>query len=105
MLFKRHHSQNDSPTLNILNLNLNIKSDPTEYIKLSLLLFISVFILKQLKQWSKRKPEKKLICDFLVFVINLIPKNENSEITEIHQKPKILKCEYVTSKTLEVLFK
>ena len=47
----------------------------------------------------------KIFCDFRVFVINPIPKNENSEITEIHQKPKILKCEYVTSKTLDMLSK
>ena len=42
---------------------------------------------------------------FWVFVLSPVPKNENSEITETHQKPEILKYEYVTSKTLEILFK
>ena len=51
--------------------------------------------------WSVINQKTKIFHDFRVFVINPIPKKENSEITEIHQKPKILKCEYVTSKTLE----
>ena len=55
--------------------------------------------------WSVVKQKLKIFHDFRVSVINPIPKNENLEITEIHQKPKMLKCEYVNSKTLEMLFK
>ena len=51
--------------------------------------------------WSVINQKIKTFRDFRVFVINPIPKNGNSEIREIHQKPKILKCGYVTSKTFE----
>ena len=47
--------------------------------------------------WSVINQKIKIFRDFRVFFINRIPKNENWEITEIHQKPKIPKCEYVTS--------
>ena len=47
----------------------------------------------------------EIFRDFSVFVLSPIPKNENSEITEIHQHPKILKYENVISRTLEILFK
>ena len=53
-----------------------------------------------------RDPKTKIFHDFLVFVSSPIHKNENSEITEIQQKPSaILKKENVTLKTIEVSFK
>ena len=33
-------------------------------------------------------PKIEIFRDFRVFVLSPIPKNENSEITEIHQKPQ-----------------
>ena len=106
--------------------------DPSEYIKLSqfLLMFSKLltalnilnwacfclcqFNIQTVKikvetqihmHWSVVKQKLKIFHDFRVSVINPIPKNENLEITEIHQKPKMLKCEYVNSKILEMLFK
>ena len=53
-----------------------------------------------------RDPKTKIFHDFLVFVSSPIHKNENSEITEIQQKPStILKKENVTLKTIEMSFK
>ena len=52
-----------------------------------------------------KDPKTRIFRDFRVFLLSPIPKNENSEIMEIHQKPQILKDENKISKTLEILFK
>ena len=46
-------------------------------------------------------PKIKIFRNFRVFILGSIPKNENSEITEILQNAIILKCENV----VEMLFK
>ena len=38
--------------------------------------------------WSVINQKIKIFRDFQVFVLSLIPKNENSEIPEINQKPQ-----------------
>ena len=82
--------------------------DPSEYLKLNLFLFMPVLTFKQLKWWSNIhwtviNQKIKIFRDFRVFVINPIPKNENSEIIEIHQYPKYWKVSFW--RTLEMLFK
>ena len=77
--------------------------DPSEYLKLSLFLFMPVLTFKQLKWWSNihwsvLNQKIKIFRDFWVFIINPIPKNENSEIIEIHQRPKILESEFCNLK-------
>ena len=49
--------------------------------------------------------KNKKIRDFRFFVLSPIPKNENSETTEILQKAIILKYENIASKTAEMFFK
>ena len=52
-------------------------------------------------KFEKKNCKIKTFRDFQVFILSAIRKNENSEITEIHEKTQnILKYENVTSKTL-----
>ena len=68
--------------------------DSSGYITFDSLFVMSVLTLKKLKQWSKKRsiylsfidPQKKVFPWFPSFVLSSIPKNENSEITEILQK-------------------
>ena len=80
--------------------------DPSEYIKLSLFFVYVSFHTQKVKIVVKTQIQMhcsvinhkiKIFRDFRFFVMNAISKNEKSHITEIHQKPKILKCEYATS--------
>ena len=67
--------------------------NPSEYIELSPFLFMSVLtqtVKKVVKtqihmHWSAINQKIKIFRDFRVFVLCPIPKNENSEILEIHQ--------------------
>ena len=38
--------------------------------------------------WGEKIKNLKIFCDFWIFVLRPIPKNENLAITEIHQKPQ-----------------
>ena len=55
--------------------------------------------------WEEKTKKVKIVLDFRVFVLSPIPKNENSEITEILQKAITRKYEQVALKTVKMLFK
>ena len=50
-------------------------------------------------------PKIKIFCDFRVSVLSPIPASENSDITEIYQKPQKTEIWECNFKTLELLFK
>ena len=97
ILFKWRRTQNNLNRIAdyVAGICLLKTSDPSKFIKLSLFLFMSLLTLRKLITVMKKQihmhssfitQKIKIFRDFQVFVLSLIPKNENSGITEILQK-------------------
>ena len=100
ILFKCHRSQNNSATLlivcHIFVFQENVT--PLDLLTSACFFFVVVYfsvnaqkaeivIEKQIQMYLNFIDTKiKLFRDFWVFVLSPIPKNENSKVTEIHQK-------------------
>ena len=76
--------------------SLSKGTNPSRFVNLLSVLFIcfsfnaekvQIVVEKQIHMHlNSIDPKIKIFCDFRVFVLSPIPKNENSEITEILQK-------------------